>query len=766
MTDTTNTAAEWAGNGTHAVGVSSNGHAAVTVDELLTAADLHAVGTTALATVVGVSKKSVKEWRKRLRDGRGDYVLPAQFQAAALAFLLDPGSAPRGGRTRAAEVTEAAATESSERESGEPDATTKPAASAVPDAAVDDGAAEDASAAAGAADDAEAEFARQAAEQRGKLAAGSGLADNPYAGMDGDDLLDAVRDIDSDARGAMDIGKQIIDAAIASSVEPGVKGRIEKALARQLEMSIVSLREQWSKQEAEWARANAPTPEQLAEMTAEAAAQAREERAAEAEALWAQVRPLATDPKLIDHLLDYIRAQGVVAEEGGSIGIFLTLVSRLGFKPLCLLRRGAAASGKNYLVEIQLRLLSSTAYVQVSGGSPRSLPYYGGADDRTALSHKVIYVPEAASLAAKGQTEDPSALMLRTLISEGRLVYQTVVTNEDGPPTTLEIVKDGPIASIVTSARDNIEHELLTRLVMADTDESRAQTTAVMASVLAQHAAGAKPTPVYDIEAWKAYHRWLDLTGPYRVVVPYARSILAGYAGMQLPLRARRDVSALIAAISASAIAHKAQRIEDGEGRIAATLDDYQLAYRALACGLSALYKPTASAGVVALVQALEAMLGSARAEREAKVATFRATHDADAALPYDLRPVTTIPATVRQLMAALGVASRDSVSTRLDAAVSAGVIEVVNPTAPRTVAREYRIVTPSAVLLAQMAGSAAMPTPDLVAHYVEDPQAGERAIADHEAALAAAPGGGDGVDEPGDVEGAGAAGAADEDLF
>ena len=60
--------------------------------------------------------------------------------------------------------------------------------------------------------------------------------------------------------------------------------------------------------------------------------------------------------------------------------------------------------------------------------------------------------------------------MLRSLISEGRIVYQTVVIS-DGPPETVTIIKNGPIAAIITTAR-NVDPELKTRLLPMDTDES------------------------------------------------------------------------------------------------------------------------------------------------------------------------------------------------------------------------------------------------------------------------------------------------------
>ena len=116
-----------------------------------------------------------------------------------------------------------------------------------------------------------------------------------------------------------------------------------------------------------------------------------------------------------------------------------------------------------------LRFIPEGAVVQVSGSSPKVLAYYGG-EDPDALKHKIIYIPEAQIIAAKHEVENEFAIMLRTLISEGRVVYQTVVVRDGGPAEAVTMVKNGPIAAIITTAR-NVDPELRTRVLMMDTDE-------------------------------------------------------------------------------------------------------------------------------------------------------------------------------------------------------------------------------------------------------------------------------------------------------
>ena len=172
-----------------------------------------------------------------------------------------------------------------------------------------------------------------------------------------------------------------------------------------------------------------------------------------------------------------VRSLGVVGERHAVLATYLTATSRLCCgRAISLLRRGAAASGKNHLVEAVFKLIPPESIVTAVGGSPKSLAYYGGVDADDALKHKLIYIPEAAAIADKHGVESEFTTMLRVLISECRLVYQTVQTQENGPPITVTVTKDGPIAVVITSARPNIEEEMMTRLMVVDADESSDQT--------------------------------------------------------------------------------------------------------------------------------------------------------------------------------------------------------------------------------------------------------------------------------------------------
>jgi hypothetical protein len=161
------------------------------------------------------------------------------------------------------------------------------------------------------------------------------------------------------------------------------------------------------------------------------------------------------------------------------------------------------------------------------------------------------------------------------LISEGRIIHQTTVEDPNSPTgrRVERIVREGPIAFIVTTT-GTIYDENETRMLSWHIHEDRDQTHAVMKGI-ATHASGVVAAPI-DLAVWHDLQRWLAL-GPNDAVVPFARQIAEKIP--PLMVRFRRDISSLFNFIKASAILHQAQRQKDDQGRVVATIADYELAY-------------------------------------------------------------------------------------------------------------------------------------------------------------------------------------------
>jgi hypothetical protein len=321
--------------------------------------------------------------------------------------------------------------------------------------------------------------------------------------------------------------ESIVEAAVRLNLNDIQSARLKVTIRDRTKIGLRPLDRQWEQAAQRAAVENGPTAAEAAAMEAERQRQEQAERDAERDAerkrLEPTVLPLAKDPKLIERVIATVAASGVVREERAIVAVFLSAVSRLHRrKCLSLLRRGAPASGKNFLIEAVLNLLPKDSMIHVSSASAKALPYFGGADAEDAVAHKIVYIPEASSLLVKQGVESEFTGMLRTLISEGRIVHQTVVTRDDEPPITVEVLKRGPIACLVTSARANVEEELLTRMLFADSDETIGQSSRVMSSLLGA-AYDLKPPP--EVALFRDFQRWLELDGPYEVVVPYADAI-------------------------------------------------------------------------------------------------------------------------------------------------------------------------------------------------------------------------------------------------
>jgi hypothetical protein len=471
-----------------------------------------------------------------------------------------------------------------------------------------------------------------------------------------------------------------------------------KPLAKALGVKESAARTFWKDTETQLrAAATAQTSTAIAEQRARLEREHAEERLR----LSRSCREIAESPTLLADMEAMVRRLGVVGESAAIRGAYLTASSRLNSESaICLLRRGAPAGGKNFLISKVLALIPAESVVHMSSGSPLSLVYYGGGDE-DALKHKIVYVPEAAIIAEKNGAESPLTVMLRLLISEGRLDHNVALPQEGGMYATVHIIRNGPVVVIITSARDDVEDELLTRLMTSDPDESPKQTLAVLANVLSIED---REVSESEVERWLDYQRRLTSGAPYKVAIPFRGAILAAYnnrlrdaeARREKPnvqLRLRRDVHGFLTAIKTSAILHQANRETDESDRIIATVDDYRHAHEAFEEGLARLYKIKTPDTALAVVRAVEAIGAS---------------------------PTLGVEVTVSALMEKLGITSRGTASGRLKDAADRGFLKLVERAGGygRTSPRVYEIAKSSEEIAKDIVAKAApgvFPSPEEV---------------------------------------------------
>ena len=173
--------------------------------------------------------------------------------------------------------------------------------------------------------------------------------------------------------------------------------------------------------------------------------------------------------------------------------IYLAVTSRLLDRPVSIAVKGPSSGGKSFVVESTLKLFPPDAFYALSAMSDRALAY-----SSEPLRHRHLVIYEAAGMASEFAT-----YLIRTLLSEGRLRYETVEKTKDGlTPRVIE--REGPTGLIVTTTSLRLHPENETRMLSLTITDTQHQTAAVFRA-LAREEGG----PEVDLSAWRALQTWL-----------------------------------------------------------------------------------------------------------------------------------------------------------------------------------------------------------------------------------------------------------------
>ena len=330
------------------------------------------------------------------------------------------------------------------------------------------------------------------------------------------------------------------------------------------------------------------------------------QKAALRESLWPTVSELAQAPDLIDRVVSQVQSLGVVNESELIKLTYVGATSRILQNPINIIIKGASSGGKSFTVLHTLKLIGPSFVNELTSSSALSLVY--GTDP---LSHTVMLIFEANQLQESKDKDSTFAMLLRTLISENRIIHQTTVEDPNSPTgrRVERIVREGPIA-LLTTCTSEIYYENETRMLSWHIHEDREQTAAVMAG-LADRSLGAVGAPA-DLAVWHDLQRWIAL-GPNDAVIPFARQIATAIP--PLMVRFRRDLGSLFSFIKTSAILHQAQRKTDDRGRVVATIADYAVAYPIFSQVMAESAGRAVQANVRAVVKLIAERTGAASAK-------------------------------------------------------------------------------------------------------------------------------------------------------
>jgi hypothetical protein len=219
---------------------------------------------------------------------------------------------------------------------------------------------------------------------------------------------------------------------------------------------------------------------------------------------------------------------------------------------------------------------------------------------KESFSHRMMVMFEAAGL----EHNDFAAYLMRTLLSEGEIIYEYV--NTEGPESeVVRVHKEGPTGLITSTTSVNLYHENDTRMVSIPADDSSDQTKNVL-EAQADEEDEYEEYEEYDPSAWHDLQRWLE-SGEREVWVPYSKALSRLID--PVAIRLRRDHRALLSLIRANALLHRETRPRDKKGRVVATLADYLEVKELFDPLLSAMNEVAVPEGVREVVDAVKALV-------------------------------------------------------------------------------------------------------------------------------------------------------------
>lgn len=283
---------------------------------------------------------------------------------------------------------------------------------------------------------------------------------------------------------------------------------------------------------------------------------AEAKRSALADVAWANCAHLAQHPNILDLVFDTMHQLGVAGDCRLARITYLAATSRLLRRPVSIVAKGPSSAGKTHETQQALKLFPPEAFYALTAASEHALAY-----GEEPLEHRMIVVYEAS-----GVDGDFASYLLRSLLSEGCIRYETVEKTKDGLRARL-IERPGPTGAILTTTRISLHPEVETRLLSVPVDDSPEQTRRVLLA-LADDGPGD-----LDLEPWHALQAWLQTAGIRSARIPYQRALAERIP--PVAVRLRRDFGLLLSLVRAHALLHQASRERTDDGSVVAALEDY-----------------------------------------------------------------------------------------------------------------------------------------------------------------------------------------------
>jgi hypothetical protein len=195
----------------------------------------------------------------------------------------------------------------------------------------------------------------------------------------------------------------------------------------------------------------------------------RSENSVRGKEVWLRCEEIAKQPNILDRFEEALGRSSVIGEGRAAKLLYLALTSRFLDRPVSIAVKGVSSCGKSFLNEQVLRFFPPSAYYVLTAMSDKALAY-----SEEPVKHRFLVIFEAP-----GMQGECASYLMRSLLSEGRICYDTVEATQDGiKPKRIE--REGPTGLITTTTAISLHPENETRYFSVEVDDTPKQTTRVL----------------------------------------------------------------------------------------------------------------------------------------------------------------------------------------------------------------------------------------------------------------------------------------------
>jgi len=171
--------------------------------------------------------------------------------------------------------------------------------------------------------------------------------------------------------------------------------------------------------------------------------------------------------------------------------ILLIIVTRVLKRPVSAAVKGSSSGGKSYLIESVLSYFPGSTYYALTAMSERALAY---SDE--PLQHRFLVLYEA-----NGMQGEMASYLIRSLLSEGCIRYETVEKTKDGIQAKL-IEREGPTGLLVTTTAVSLHPGNETRLLSLTVTDTSQQTRHIFTALAEDEITTIDKTRWHFLQDW------------------------------------------------------------------------------------------------------------------------------------------------------------------------------------------------------------------------------------------------------------------------